>query len=48
MNYKRIDKTNCRVVKTICARDYKGFGTGYDTMNAVIEYDTNTKESETR
>jgi hypothetical protein len=25
------------VAKTICARDYKGFGTGWDTMNGIIE-----------
>ena len=37
MNYKRIDKT-VDVAKTLCARDYKGFGTGFDTMNGVIEW----------
>ena len=36
MNYKRIDKTT-DLAKTLCARDYKGFGTGFDTMNGVIE-----------
>ena len=36
MNYKRIDKQS-NVAKTLCARDYKGFGTGFDTMNGVIE-----------
>ena len=36
MNYRRIDKRNVEVAKTLCARDYKGFGTGFDTMNAVI------------
>lgn len=37
MNYKRVDETNLKVAKTLCARDYKGFGTGYDTMNGVVE-----------
>ena len=36
MNYRRIDKRNVEVAKTLCARDYKGFGTGFDMMNAVI------------
>lgn len=36
-NYKRIDKVDIEVAKTLCARDYKGFGTGFDTMNAVVE-----------
>ena len=36
MNYKRIDKQS-NVAKTLCVRDYKGFGTGFDTMNGVIE-----------
>lgn len=36
MNYKRIDKKT-DIAKTLCARDYKGFGTGFDTMNGVIE-----------
>ncbi|MBQ0113061.1 MAG: hypothetical protein KBT03_08025 [Bacteroidales bacterium] len=37
MNYNRIDKVDTKVAKTLCARDYKGFGTGFDTMNGVIE-----------
>ena len=41
LNYKRIYKTNCDVAKTLCARDYKGFGTGYDTMNGVISRSEN-------
>lgn len=28
---------NLSLAKTLCARDYKGFGTGFDTMNGVIE-----------
>lgn len=38
LNYRRIDKIDCKVAKTLCARDYKGFGTGFDTMNGVIEW----------
>ena len=38
LNYKRIDKTGVKIAKTLCARDYKGFGTGFDTMNGVIEW----------
>lgn len=38
LNYRRIDKVNLSVAKTLCARDYKGFGTGWDTMNGVIEW----------
>ena len=37
LNYNRIDKET-DVAKTLCARDYKGFGTGFDTMNGVIEW----------
>lgn len=37
LNYRRIDKVNLSLAKTLCARDYKGFGTGFDTMNGVIE-----------
>lgn len=37
LNYNKIDKTDTQVAKTLCARDYKGFGTGFDTMNGVIE-----------
>lgn len=40
MNKKQITKTNADVAKTLCARDWKGFGTGYDTMNAVVEYES--------
>lgn len=36
-NYKRIDKVDTEYAKTLCARDYKGFNTGFDTMNAVVE-----------
>lgn len=37
LNANRIEKRNCEVAKTLCARDYKGYGTGWDTMNGVIE-----------
>lgn len=38
LNYKRIEKVNIPVAKTLCARDCKGFGTRFDTMNGVIEW----------
>ena len=44
MNYNTIEKVNPDVAKTLCARDYKGFGTGWDTMNGVIERRNNTTE----
>ncbi len=44
MNKKQITKTNADVAKTLCARDWKGFGTGYDTMNAVVTYEHKGKE----
>lgn len=36
LNYKKIYKKT-DIAKTLCARDYKGFGTGFDAMNGVIE-----------
>ena len=41
LNYKRIDKVNTPVAKTIMARDHKGFGTGFNTMNGVIKWKRN-------
>lgn len=41
LNYKRIDKVNTPVAKTIMASDCKGFGTGFDTMNGVIKWKRN-------
>ena len=38
LNYNHVNKIGNDVVKTLCARDYKGFGTGFDTMNGVIEW----------
>ena len=37
LNYNHVDKIGNDVAKTLCARDYKGFGTGFDAMNGVIE-----------
>lgn len=37
LNYKKVAKTSVEIAKTLCARDYKGFGTGFDTMNGVVE-----------
>lgn len=37
MNYNFVDKVDTECAKTLCVRDYKGFGTGFDTMNGVIE-----------
>ena len=39
LNYRKIEEVGVTVAKTLCARDYKGFGTGWDTMNAVIYED---------
>jgi len=39
MNYRKIEKVNADTARTICARDYKGFGTGNETMNGVIEHE---------
>lgn len=44
MNYKRVEKLNVDKAKTLCARDYKGFGTGFDTMNGVIEREENSSK----
>jgi hypothetical protein len=38
LNYKRIAKRNVEVATTLFARDYKGFGTGFNVMNGVIEW----------
>ena len=37
LNYQQIEKTGVEVAKTLCARDYKGYGTGWDTMNGVFQ-----------
>lgn len=36
MNYNRVDEVT-DMAKTLYTRDCKGFGTGFDTMNGVIE-----------
>lgn len=38
MNLKKINQINTDLATTLCARDYKGFGTGFNTMNGVIEW----------
>lgn len=48
INKKRIAKKGVDVAKTICARDYKGFGTGFDTMNAVIEKDEKRENNQNK
>ena len=37
LNYDHIEDTNKTIAKTLCCRDYKGFGTGFNTMNGVID-----------
>ena len=37
LNYNHVNKIGNDVAKTLCSRDYKGFGTGFTTMNGVIE-----------
>lgn len=38
MNYRRVEEIDTKVAKTLCARDYKGFCTGFDTQNGVVEW----------
>ena len=38
MNYNKTDKIDIDVATTLCARDYKGFGTGFNTMNGIVTY----------
>ena len=37
MNYRRVETVGNTVAKTLMARDSKGFGTGFDVQNGVIE-----------
>ena len=37
LNYRRIDSVDENIAKTLTARDYKGFNTGFETQNGVIE-----------
>ena len=43
LNYKRIGKMDVAEAQTIMARDYKGFGTGNETQNGVIEWERKKK-----
>lgn len=36
-NYRKIDGINVDVARTLLSRDYKGFGTGSETSNGVLE-----------
>ena len=36
MNLNKVEKVDNDVAKTLCARDYKGFGTGFDVQNGII------------
>lgn len=44
LNYKRIENIDTEIAMTVTAREYKGFGTGRDCQNGVIEIKQNTKE----
>jgi len=37
LNYNEVEKFDMSIAKTLCARDYKGFTTGFQFMNGVIE-----------
>ena len=37
LNYNKIAKVGTDVAMTLCARDYKGYGTGWDSMNGVFK-----------
>ena len=41
LNMNECYKTDVNIATTLCARDYKGFGTGNEYMNGVIEIETN-------
>ena len=43
MNYRRVETTGNKVAKTLMARDCKGFGTGFDVQNGVIQIDRGNK-----
>lgn len=36
-NYNFVEKTDCKIARCLTSRDHKGFGTGTETMNGVIE-----------
>ena len=37
-NYKFVEKIPVEIAKTIMARDYKGFSSGFDSTNGVLEW----------
>ena len=37
LNYNKIKETGTEIAMTLCARDYKGYGTGWDSMNGVLQ-----------
>ena len=37
-NYKFIEKLPTDIAKTIMARDFKGFSSGFDSTNGVLEW----------
>ena len=39
LNMNGYDKMNVDIATTLCARDYKGFGTGFNHMNGVVEWE---------
>lgn len=43
-NYVRVTKTHTSVIATLCARDYKGFGSTTECMNNVIEINEDNNE----
>lgn len=40
-NYKFVERFPAYVAKTIMARDYKGFSSGFDSTNGVLEIKKN-------
>lgn len=37
-NYKFVEKIPTKIAKTIMARDFKGFSSGFDSTNGVLEW----------
>ena len=37
LNRTKVDQVDVKIAKTLMARDWKGFGTGHETQNGVIE-----------
>ena len=40
LNYNYVKNIDCDLALPVMARDYKGFGTGHDAQNGVIECTT--------